>query len=97
MCTKTHNYDSINYLTNEIRKFAEERDWDRFHSSENLAKLVAIEAGELLECFQWGQDADMEEVKEEIADVMNYCLLLSYKLGVDVGKAVYDKLQKHAK
>ena len=73
-----------------------ERDWDQFHSPENLAKSVAIEAGELLECFQWGQDADTEEVKEEIADVMNYCLLLSDKLGIDAGKAVYDKLQKSA-
>ena len=96
MHTEPQNHDSINYLTSEIRKFTEERDWDQFHSPENLAKSVAIEAGELLECFQWGQDADTEEVKEEIADVMNYCLLLSDKLGIDAGKAVYDKLQKSA-
>jgi NTP pyrophosphatase (non-canonical NTP hydrolase) len=96
MHTEPQNHDSINYLTNAIRKFTEERDWDQFHSPENLAKSVAIEAGELLECFQWGQDADTEEVKEEIADVMNYCLLLSDKLGIDAGKAVYDKLQKSA-
>ncbi len=96
MHTEPQNHDSITYLTSEIRKFTEERDWDQFHSPENLAKSVAIEAGELLECFQWGQDADTEEVKEEIADVMNYCLLLSDKLGIDAGKAVYDKLQKSA-
>ena len=42
----------------EIIKFNEERDWDQFHSPENLAKSIAIEAGELLECFQWGSDYD---------------------------------------
>ena len=96
MHTEPQNYDSINCLTNEIRKFTEKRDWDQFLSTENFVKSVVIEVGELLECFQWGQDADTEEVKEEIADVMNYCLLLSDKLGIDAGKAVYDKLQKSA-
>ena len=91
-----HEYDSIEFLRNEIKTFTEERDWDQFHSPENLAKSVSIEAGELLECFQWGQEPDMEAVTEEIADVMNYCLLLSDKLGIDSGKAIYDKLQKNA-
>lgn len=59
----------------EIIKFNEERDWDQFHSPENLAKSIAIEAGELLECFQWGPDYDHQKVCEELADVMNYCLL----------------------
>lgn len=65
----------------EIIKFNEERDWDQFHSPENLAKSIAIEAGELLECFQWGPDYDHQKVCEELADVMNYCLLMSDKLG----------------
>ena len=91
-----YEYDSIEFLRNEIKTFIEERDWDQFHSPENLAKSVSIEAGELLECFQWGQEPDMEAVTEEIADVMNYCLLLSDKLGIDSGKAIHAKIQKNA-
>ena len=90
------DYDSMAQLTEEIRKFTEERDWDQFHSPENLAKSVAIEAGELLECFQWGSEPELEAVTEEIADVMNYCLLLADKLGIDPGKAIHDKIQKNA-
>ena len=90
------NYDSLDYLKKEIKQFSEERDWDQFHSLENLAKSVAVEAGELLECFQWGQDADPEEVADEIADVMNYCLLLCDKLEIDPGKAIYEKIIKNA-
>ena len=60
-----------------IRKFNEERDWDQFHSPANLAKSISIEAGELLECFQWGGDYDKEAVCEELADVVNYCLVMA--------------------
>ena len=60
-------------LETKIVKFAEERDWDQFHSPENLAKSICIEAGELLECFQWNSQYDINEVVEELADVMNYC------------------------
>ena len=61
-------------LTNIIRKFNKERDWDQFHSPENLAKSIAIESGELLECFQWNNNYDKEEVCEELADVFTYCI-----------------------
>ncbi|MDY2670667.1 MAG: nucleotide pyrophosphohydrolase [Anaerovoracaceae bacterium] len=93
---KMNDHDSLKYLTGEIRKFTEERDWDQFHTPDNLAKSVSIEAGELLECFQWGQDIDLQAVSEELADVMNYCLQLADKLGIDPGKAIYDKIQKNA-
>ena len=56
-------------LQEKIEKFNEERDWDQFHSPVNLAKSISIEAGELLECFQWNDEYDLEEVKEELADV----------------------------
>ena len=84
-------------LQEKIEKFNEERDWDRFHSPENLAKSISIEAGELLECFQWNNEYDEEEVKEELADVINYCILLSDKLGVDYKQIVLDKMEKTAK
>ena len=54
-----------------IRKFNKDRDWQQFHTPENLAKSIAIEAGELLECFQWSNEFDQQAVKEELADVMS--------------------------
>ena len=78
----------------EIRKFNEERDWDQFHSPENLAKSISIEAAELLECFQWNNDFDFNSVCEELADVMNYCLVLCDKLNVDPETIVLEKLEK---
>ena len=84
-------------LTKEIIKFNEERDWDQFHSPENLAKSISIEAGELLECFQWNGEYDLNEVKEELADVINYCLLMADKLGVDAKQIVLDKMVKTEK
>lgn len=75
-----------------LRAFVAERDWAQFHSPENLAKSVSIEAGELLECFQWNTDADPERVREELADVLTYCLLLADALGEDPDRIVLDKL-----
>ena len=80
-------------VVNELLAMTDERDWAQFHSTENLAKSISIEAGELLECFQWGSDADSERVRDELADVLTYCLLLAEKLGVDPGQIVRDKLE----
>ena len=79
----------------EIIEFNKERDWDQFHSPENLAKSIAIEAGELLECFQWNNNYDKEKVCEELADVVNYCIVMAYQLQVDLEKIVLDKLEKN--
>ena len=76
-----------------VRQFMAERDWQQFHSPENLAKSVSIEAGELLECFQWG-DADLESAKDELADVLTYCMLLADKLDLDPDTIILDKLEK---
>lgn len=84
-------------LSKKVVEFTEERDWDQFHSPENLAKSISIEAGELLECFQWNNDYNLEEVKEELADVINYCILMADKLGVDIKQIVLDKMKKTAK
>ncbi len=86
----------MNELIEQIIKFNEERDWDQFHSPENLAKSISIEAGELLECFQWNNDYNINEVKEELADVINYCLLLSEKLDLDPIQIVTEKMKKTA-
>lgn len=83
-------------LQEKIEKFNEERDWDQFHSPENLAKSISIEAGELLECFQWNNEYNLDEVKEELADVLNYCIQMANKLGLDPKQIVLDKMETSA-
>ena len=78
-----------------IRRFTEARDWDQFHSPANLAKSISIEANELLECYQWSDDADIEHVKEELADVIVYCQNMLDKLGLDVDEIVNSKMAKN--
>lgn len=80
-------------LTKKIREFAEERDWLQFNTPENLAKSISIEAGELLECFQWNNNYDKDELKYEIADVMNYCILLCSQIGVDPKQIILEKME----
>lgn len=81
----------------EIIEFNKEIDWDQFHSPENLAKSIAIEAGELLECFQWDNNYNKEAVCEESADVVNYCIVMADKLNVDLEEIVLNKLEKIVK
>ncbi len=79
-----------------IRKFTEDRDWDQFHSPANLAKSISIEANELLECFQWSDDDyDLEQVKEELADVIVYCQDMLDKLNLDVDEIVNSKMEQN--
>jgi len=79
-----------------IRQFTEERDWDQFHSPENLAKSIVIEAAELLECFQWdNENYDLQDVKEELADIIVYCQDLLDKLGLDVDEIVNMKMTQN--
>lgn len=77
-----------------LRKFVIEREWGQFHSAPNLAKSISIESGELLECFQWSDDADFERVKSELADVLTYALLLADQIGVDPNMIIMEKLQE---
>ncbi len=79
-----------------IRKFTEDRDWDQFHSPANLAKSIVIEAGELLECFQWSdEEYDLDHIKEELADVIVYSRNLLDKLGLDEDEIVNMKLSQN--
>ena len=81
---------------NDIHEFNRVRDWEQYHTPENLAKSVAIEAGELLECYQWSNKADPEKVQEELADVMMYCLMIADKYGFDPIEIMKAKMQKNA-
>ena len=87
----------MNDLMQEIKQFNEERDWNQFHSLENLAKSISIEAGELLECFQWNSDYNKEEVCEELADVFTYCIMMADKLDVNPEEIILKKLDKTRK
>ena len=81
---------------NRIRRFTEDREWDRFHSPANLAKSISIEANELLECFQWDEASyDLEHVSEELADVLVYCRNMLDKLGLDEDEIVNAKMAKN--
>lgn len=83
-------------LIEKIKKFNNDRDWDQFHSPGNLAKSVSIEAGELLECFQWNDDYNLENVTDEMADVFIYLLDLANKMGIDLIDVADKKIDKNA-
>lgn len=90
--------DSIHSLIEEIIKFRNERDWEQFHNSKDLALAISIEAGELNELFLWKQaeDVNTEKLKEEVADILIYALLLANKHKLDVKKIISDKLKANA-
>lgn len=85
-------------IIKKIDEFNKERDWDKFHAPDNLAKSIVIEAGELLECFQWdSKNYNKEEVCEELADVFTYCIQMAMKLDVDPKEIILKKLEKTKK
>ena len=89
--------EKYDQLREKIKKFNEDRDWDQFHSPENLAKSVAIEAGELLECFQWNsENFDKDAVSDEIADVFVYLVNLANKLNIDLIEITDKKIDRNA-
>ena len=88
----------IEELTKAIVDFTQERDWDQFHDGKNLALALSIEAAELNEAFLWkkAEDVKIEKVREELADIINYALLMADKYHLDVKEIVLEKLQKNA-
>lgn len=90
--------ERLEKLSDRISRFNKDRDWNQFHTPSNLAKSIVIEAGELLECFQWNDtEFNRSDVLEELADVTNYCIQMSQVLGVnliDIVNAKMDKTEK---
>ena len=78
-----------------LKKFRDDRNWERFHTPENLAKSISIEAAELLELFQWSNDCNIECIKEELADVLIYCYKMCLVLGVEPDKIMLEKIKKN--
>jgi dCTP diphosphatase len=95
---------SIQELQERIRHFRDARDWMQFHNHKDMATALAIEAAELQEIFLWKQDEEInaaasskqEQLKEELADVAVYLLELADNLGIDLGEAIVQKLEKNA-
>lgn len=87
-------------LAEELVKFRDARDWEQFHNAKNLAIAIAIEAAELNELFLWKNDqeselVDKDRIKEELADVFAFSILLAEKHGFDVKEIVLEKIKRN--
>lgn len=90
--------NDIQELQSVIGQFVKERDWEQFHNAKDLALALSIEASELNQLFLWktAENVDAEMLKDELADVFNYALLLASKMNLDVKQIVLDKIKKNA-
>lgn len=85
---------------NEVLKFRDDRDWKQFHNPKDLAISISLEAAELLEVFQWSAEDvtcenKMDKIKEELADVVNYCILMADACGLDLDQIVREKIKRN--
>jgi NTP pyrophosphatase (non-canonical NTP hydrolase) len=95
---------SLQDLSNKILQFRNERDWEQFHTPKNLAISLSLEAAEVLEHFQWKSEAEISEyiktdkkhIGEELADVLNYLLLMAHDFDIDLIKASENKIELNA-
>lgn len=92
------NKSDIQEIMDQIVSFTQDRDWEQFHNGKDLALALSIEASELNEAFLWkrAEDVNINKVKEELADVMNYAFLLANKYNLDIKEIILEKLKKNA-
>ncbi len=85
----------IEEIINRLVEFRNQRDWEQFHNSKDLALAISVEANELLELFLWkqSQETDKQKIKEELADVFAFAFLLAQKHGLDVKEIVLEKIK----
>ena len=90
--------NDLQEITKALVDFRDARDWKQFHKPKDLATALSIEASELLECFLWKSSVDAEEerVKEELADVFAYAIMLAGRHGLNVSEIVKEKIEKNA-
>jgi NTP pyrophosphatase (non-canonical NTP hydrolase) len=98
-------YVNIEKLKERVRHFVRERDWEKFHNPKDLAIAISVEAGELLELFQWMKGEELEDIREnetfmknierELADILNYCLVMANALELDLSRIVLDKIKEN--
>ena len=93
----TTNDSDIELIMKEIVRFTEDRDWDQFHNGKDLALALSIEASELNEAFLWKnpEEVNIEKVKEELADIMNYAFLIAHKYDMDIKEIILNKLKRN--
>ncbi len=104
---ESEEYMDFEKLKSKLRHFVRERDWEKYHNPKDLAIAIAVEAGELLELFQWMNENDMgsikgnenlmERIRSELADVINHCLSMANALDIDLAKIVLAKLKEAEK
>ena len=89
----------IEEITQRLLKFRNERDWEQFHNAKDLALAINVESGELLELFLWknANEANLEKIREELADVFSYAFMLAEKYNFDVKQIVLDKIKENGK
>lgn len=90
--------NDLEELRKKIVQFTKDRDWDQFHNGKDLALALSIEASELNEAFLWkdAKDVDVDKVKEELADIFNYAILIADKYDLDIKQIVLEKLRRNA-
>ena len=88
----------IQNIKKQIKAFVKERDWEQFHNAKDLALALSIEAAELNECFLWKshEEAKVDKVKDELADILIYAILFADKYGFDILEVIAEKLEKNA-
>ena len=89
--------NDIDQIIDKIIEFRNEREWEQFHNPKDLALALSIEAAELNQLFLWksAEEADREQVKKELADVLNYAFLIAEKYGFDVKQIIFDKIEEN--
>lgn len=101
----TDKNTNIQELKDKVSTFVKERNWEKFHNPKNLSMSIAIEASELMEIFQWlsieesiniMDSLEAEHLKEELADVIIYCISLANQLNIDISTAIIDKIKKNS-
>jgi len=103
----TDSNTKIRYLILQVREFVEERDWEKYLNPKDLAESICIEAAELLQLFQWTKPEETEQfknrppkvqrIKEELADVLIYCLSMANTLNIDLTTAILEKIEHNKK
>ena len=85
-------------LRNNIKAFVKETEWEQFHNAKDLALALSIEAAELNECFLWKShdEANVDKIKDELADILIYAILFADKYGFDITKIINEKVEKNA-
>jgi len=103
----TDSDTNIGYLILQVRRFLEERAWEKYHNPKDLAESICIEAAELLQLFQWTKPEEsqqfkdkpstVQQIKEELADVVIYCLSMANTLNIDLTTAILEKIEDNKK